>query len=65
MIGVLSWVYIAVALCTYWYDSSMLYTMGYSYLWSVLAGAIDGLIWPIRWGWDLVIWVLNNRGRHE
>ena len=63
MIEVLSWVYIVGALYTYWYDSSTLYTMGYSYLWSVVSGVIDGLIWPVRWGWDLVVWFLNKTKR--
>ena len=62
MIKAILWGYIAIAVGTYWYDSSKLYcSMGYSYLCSVLYGAIDGLIWPVRWGWDIVVWLLNKK----
>lgn len=65
MIDVILLVYGAIALYTYWLDASYLHSMGYSYPWSVLVGIIDGLIWPVRWGWDLVVWLLNKRGGHK
>ena len=49
------WVY------TYWHDSSILYNMGYSYVYSVLAGVVDGFIWPIRWGYDLIMHLKTKR----
>lgn len=61
MTTVLLWVYIIGWVLTYWHDSSTLYGMGYSYWWAILAGVIDGFIWPIRWGHDIVIHILNKR----
>lgn len=57
----IKWVYVIGWVITYWYDSSKLYTMGYSYWWSVLAGIVDAFLWPIRWGHDLVVYLLNKR----
>lgn len=62
MKNILLYVYAIGWVLTYWSDSSKLYSMGYSFFWSVICAMIDATIWPVRWGWDVVVYILNKRG---
>ena len=59
----LSWLctlYIMIAVYTYWVDSTALYKAGYSEWSAIVVGLFDGLIWPVRWGWDLIVLLINK-----
>ena len=59
----LIWIYAIGWVITYWVDATAIHNMGYSFGWSIVCAIIDATIWPVRWGWDVVIHVLNKRGK--
>lgn len=51
--------YIAVAIITMIVDTTTLYNADFSLIRAIIIGLFDGIIWPIRIGYDLVVMVIN------
>ncbi len=51
--------YIAVGIITMIVDTTTLYNAEFPLWRALFIGLIDGIIWPIRIGYDLVVMVIN------
>ena len=55
------YMYVIGFMITACFDTAILYEDGVELFWAMVFGMFNGLIWPVRWAWDLVAYLLNKK----
>ena len=57
--------YLIIGCATAIYDMYVLYNNDVPAITVMLIGFLDGLIWPIRWGHDIIVWLSRKRKQRQ